>query len=690
MGFDNLFEIDITNSKVMNDEDTFQFGVSGINVRVREYAKHTGSTFVNVSGINIFSAISNETVAYKETIWDINESSIVVKYEQWDGADYLANITIDMNGTQDLAYNLSVDPASGVIGYVNVSIENLALTNVGHNMSYNDRLWLEYYIISPSTTASGDIWNFPGNTSLTTEGGTPTREESNATLSAAAKKLIAYKTIRAVSTAMPNNLTVTVVLNVTDDSEAQSGIAGIKFIDYLPEGTDFVLATRPYIRFYNSSQTTWFDWTQTVQYNITNLGLTTLPDGSIVTAYEYNNTDVDGWTLLNDDVLWLNYTFNVSNEGLYTLPTIFAAFDPDTGEEIRATAFDAIVVTLPAASIPLSISERDLELSQFITVEKPVMWEKRFTVYNPNIKSVAGDFKTEIFKDTMKVDIRYFDELGNAHNEEVKYEIIDGKRYVLWSSTLNALENRIYTITALTPPVIETHKGIFGDVEELDDGTVRITLDISLRNTAEEDYENVRLHLRTSYDKIESVKERDEDITYWGSGEETTIVEIEKFPRETLKTIRVVYVGSYPILIVTTNKNEYETGFPVGMTILVINGGEDVENPYFLTEVYDPKGNIVRSVYTEGESMEKLQKGEITQEFTIPKGSITGLYAANVRFREDYAILATGGTNFQIHGVSETFQTLAYILLIASTLVVLSFSYQRVKRIQTGSKRFKV
>lgn len=694
MDFDVIKEIDLTTDKQIDVAGDFQFGQAGINIKVTEYVQHTGQSSLNTSKINIISEVPFETTGSSETVWEINTTSITVFYENYD-AD--SNTTVDMNGTQDGAWNISVQPVgtpTDTDGWVNITINDLSATNVGVNMSVNDKLWLEYTVISPSTTASGDAWAFYGNSSLTTissSGGlaTPTREDNNGTLTSAEKKLVAYKTIRANSVSAPNNLTVTIVLNVTDGSDAGTGIEGIKFMDYIPRGTDFS-TSKVYARFYNGTSTTWYDWNQGAGANYTAYltGNATLSDGTFVDAYEYNNSlTTGGWTFMDGDTLWINYTFNVTDEGLYTLPTIFAAFDPVTGAEISARAFAAVVVALPKATLPLSISERDLELSQFISVEKPVSWRKDFVVYNPNLRSAPGEFSTAIFMDTLKVHVSYFDELGEVHIEAVKYEADETGRYITWKASLNPLETRNYIITALTPPVIETNKEVVGDVEELGGDTVKIKLDIFLRNTAEEDYKNVRLHLRTPYDKIEGVSEKGKSLNYWGSGEDTTIVEISEFAAGELKAIRVVYIGSYPIIIVKTDRDEYETGAPIGMSILVINGGEGVDKPYFQTEVYDPRGNMVRSIVTEGNSLKRLEKGELDQEFTIPTGAVTGLYAANVRFREDYAVLATGSANFQVRGVSETLQTLSYIVLIASTMVVLVFSYQRVRRIQVNAPK---
>jgi len=690
MDFDNIGEIDITTSKSI-DTGSDYVSSTVVPIKCMEYVQHSGSSALNASFIQILSVIPNFTTTGTATNWTINTSSINVTYMNSSNGNKETQLLL--NSSQNDAWNITIQPedAVGGNGLINITINNLNATGVPEQyLMQNDQIKLYYTITSSAGTSSGDVWQFGGNASVKTFSGTPIRELNNVTFTGGEKSLIAFKEVIARNPNQPNNISVLIYINVSD--VAGGGISGIYFADYVPAGTSFD-RTIPEFRFYNASEDTWYLWSVDTEYNLTNQSTSTLPDGVLVETWLYNATlpyssaTSPGWTLQDGDTLVVNYTVNVTDEGLYTLPTIISAFDPNTGESVGTTAFAAIVVSLPESMNALTISEKELELSQFVTINQPARWRKEFQVFNPNSRRVSGNFKTEIFRDTIDVSVSY-SRRGAEVPVPFSYETDGNKRYLSWESDIGAFETRDFTIRAYTPPVIETDKQIVGEVEKVDENTVRIVLDMFFKNTAGEDYDNVRIYMPTEVHKIESITEKGRNLDYWGSGN-TTVIEIKDFKAGELKAVRVVYLGSFPIVIVKTDRDEYETGMPVGMTVLIINGGRGVDKPYIETEVYSEFGDLVRTTVEQGRSLSPLEKDEHHQKFTIPHGSPTGSYLANIRFREDYAIIGTGSTSFFVRGVSRTMQGISYVILFSTTLFVLYFSGQRIKHLRDSTKRKK-
>ena len=170
-------------------------------------------------------------------------------------------------------------------------------------------------------------------------------------------------------------------------------------------------------------------------------------------------------------------------------------------------------------------------------------------------------------------------------------------------------------------------------------------------------------------------------------GEESSSIVIGDIAAEDIKTVTIIYKQSYPTVIITPRKEEYRAGRPVGLDILVINGGERVEYPYLEVEIYTPGMNVIVSDVKQLESMEPLKKTELTEEYFIPLSAPTGMYLASASFRENFATLATGtGRFFVTGGGSETAKAIEILIIL---IVLVGSGYLVYKRIKVVREELK-
>jgi hypothetical protein len=152
-----------------------------------------------------------------------------------------------------------------------------------------------------------------------------------------------------------------------------------------------------------------------------------------------------------------------------------------------------------------------------------------------------------------------------------------------------------------------------------------------------------------------------------------------------LKEIIIKYKQSYPKIIITPDKERYDTGAPVGLDILVIHGGDTLDYPYIETEVYTPDKELVYANIRQLGKLEPISKTNISETFKVPLGAASGKYIAEARLSSDMATLATGTGNFYVNGSEAGIASwISYIMLIMA-LGVLYFGVKRVRETSSDS-----
>jgi len=620
----------------------------------------------------------NTTSGSQRSPFDIDETSIIVSWYNTSSSSYQTLKT--GTGTTNGVTVTVTDPSGDNNGLVNVTIPDLSLTNIGKYLENGEKIKLFYEVSSPSNLQLGDIFNFTGNSTITTQSGTPETEDLPAqTMSTSGRQLIGYKDLWVPDPANPTLVNGSLVAQVFG-----SEITGIKFVDYVPLGTDFA-CSRASVTFCNSTDGSTWSCGVSEDYNVTDKGTITLSDGTKVHACEYTNGDKSGWTLSSGAAVKILYQINITQSGLYEIPMELAGFDPALGKRVFSTVYGVVRVTVPSPMIEPIIKQTDFLTARTITVGNPVAWVKEFDVYNPNQRWVESEFKIDVFEDTTDGFVSYLNKKGERIDEKVIFKKENGTTVMVWKTKLAPLETRNYDIRILTPPVLETDRDV-EVIKKLEYKMVELKMSIFLRSLAMEDYENVAINLPISRDNILSVKDGLGNSLSYTGGEGLTTILINKFPAKALKEINIRYKQSYPKIIITPDKERYSLNSTVTLDILVIHGGEEINNPYLETEVYTPEKNLVYSNIQDLGKLDPIDKTSISERFRVPIGAPTGTYLAESRLRSDLAILATGTGNFYIVGTTANYGNLLGYLTIFFAIILLYVSVKRFYIIKKQNK----
>ncbi|RLG13705.1 MAG: hypothetical protein DRN71_04345 [Candidatus Nanohalarchaeota archaeon] len=675
MQLPTLYEIDLIPTKETPDE----FTPSVINTKLLSYnvtAMHNGATSSEVESgkIQIYSSIPyTDTTNSGYANLTIGETTYKVYYINASGTYELDTTDPDLSLT--ITQSTQTSNGSIVLNIYDLSKVDLSGGGeLGLNLTPTDRIILSYDIWAyENSTGSGvsglddgEWYHFDGNQTLWTQSGTYITVQNSDLRLASQNSLGAWKQLISYDPASPELVNVTISLTVTGT------INNIKFADYVPTG---ITNTTPVTLTFDGSP-----WSEDIDYNRTNLGTTLTSDGLNVTIWEYTNVTPggDGWNFTNNNLL-LTYLMNISSAGVYVLPVQIAAFDPGVNQGISLTRYGAIRIIVPEKQLPLVINEdEELTLAKTIFIGKPPVFRKSVTIYNPNSRPTKSQFRTEIFKDTISTYVTYYNLYGESLKESPLVDIVDNCMYVYWETTLNPHESRTYEIRVLTPPVIEVDRDV-NVLEKLENKHVKLEAEIVLKNFAEEKYSNVRMIVPILSKNIYSIKDSlGSPLDYIGDSGATTIP-LPAFDKNSIQAIKITYKESYPTIIITPDRTRYDSGQVSGLEILVINGGEKIEDPYFEAEIYTEQLDMIYAdILKLGKSLDPLEKTTLFTKWKIPLNAPTGKYIANVRFREDFATISESSINFYVLGNrSSDRNNITLILLILAGAAIIYILYKR-------------
>ena len=647
----------------------------------------------NVSRIEIHSNVPlNTTTNLFHGVFDVSNATIYLGNGSYPCTDPKTDVSncLDITGRVLAAGGIRgtispVNDSTGQrIGLVFVRIPDINSV-IGYNMTNLDKIVLRYNIRSNESMVTGDGYNFTGNATFVSKSGTPyTANVSKPdTVQVGAKRLIGFKELIARDPFRPTLVNVTFEIRVETGTEpANDNITGIQWLDYIPLGAAGNV-TKVVVRRWNATgaQAGMNILEEGIGWNRTNKSTAILPDGTNVTIINYTDGGGGGFTLYNGDYINVTYTMNITQPGLYNLPTIIAAFDPRTGESLGTGFIGRIRVEVQAPLLPLQVEDEPLTVAKRAVVFKPVLWSKRFEVFNPNDRIATGKFETEVFVDTMEGFVSYIDFSGNKIDEGVSFEKRGDKKYMVWESRINPLESRIYDVTVLTPPVVEIDRDV-EVLEEVENKKVRIKLDVFLKNLAQETYQNVVLNVPIGFESIEKVTDSFGNIMAFTGGADSSSVTIPEIEGNGIKTASIIYKESFPAIIITPDKDSYALNSPVGLDVLIINGGEKLDHPAIEIEVYDPNYNLIFADIRELKTLNALEKTQIFQRFNLPAIAPDGFYIVIARFREGGEILTTFSGNFYVAGIGGGFVglgTIEFVIVVAIALVLLYFSFARLR-----------
>ena len=275
-------------------------------------------------------------------------------------------------------------------------------------------------------------------------------------------------------------------------------------------------------------------------------------------------------------------------------------------------------------------------------------------------------------------------DMGGAKVEEsLDIDTTDDGTEAFWDSKIYAMESRLYTISVTTPPVISIDKTT-EVVEKLDNKKVLVKTDIFLKNLATATYTNIKLNTGIGADNIVSVRDSfGTDLEFKGGEASSTII-IPEMEGEGLKTITIIYEQAYPTIIVNPKNDRYDSGTPGYLEILIINGGDKIDQAYLESEIYTQDMELIHLNIQTLAALEPLEKTELSETFMIPMSSPTGMYIANVKFKEDFTTLAATTGQFYVTGATSTgLRVIETLLLILVGGVLIFYLHKRVIKINT-------
>ncbi len=644
-------------------------GDSDEQINVTDRTWHTGSEDAKAEEVEIHSIVpgenhedepptENENHEAGDTFFEIDEDSFQAFYTPDDGQR--------TEITDEVTFEYTQPTEGGEDGHVNLTINDVSgLEEANDNLGPDDEIELSYSVRTNIVMEEGDGFDFGGQTTYVTESGTDyTREHEEETIVAAAKRLTGFKDLYAEDEQQPTVVSGDITVEVIDDQG--DGIDEIEVMDYIPKGVDFDENEVSI-----SGDVTSID----VEY----VGEVTLPDGTVADAYRYSD-DNGGWSLGNAESFTISYDFNITTPGSYEMPTTIAGFDPATGTELGTESRGFYRLRMPEPELDLVIDEGEMGMVTRPKVGDSVEWMLPVEVYNPNSRPSEETFEVEIPEDVNRAWVTYTYD-GETYTREGRITESGGENVFRWEDSVPALDTRRYEVRLLTPPVSEVDRSV-EVLEELPDEMVKIEMEINLRNFASTEYDEVLMNLPIPQDNIiEATDAFGEDIGYTGTEDTTTLI-IEDVPAKDLKTLVLTYKQPYPTIIVTPEQDIYEADGPVDLRVLVINGGEKIDNPKIELALYSPEMRTVFSEVKELDGLEPLEETEMTETYILDEHIPEGEYLAEVRFREDFATLATGTGKFYVEsafGPGGPITTILILLAIAGAVYV---SYKRIKSIR--------
>jgi len=668
-----LYEIDTLATKETADEFTpIVYGGKLLTYNATAYHIGDSDPQVKVGKLQIYSIIpcsdSSGTGAGKYANMTVTNYHVYYK-------NTTSTYELSTTGTVSVTTTNTTAASNGTIILDITDLSSATISGagtVGQNLTNGDYISLVYdietYENSSGSETSGvdntEWFHFEGNQTLYTQSGTYIVYNSSDLKQASQNSLNAYKELISEDPDNPYLLNVTIYLATTGE------INNVKLIDYIPTG----MSNHTPISMSGSYTT----------FNRTKLGTMITTDGFSMDAWEITNpAQNDGWDMTDGQHITFTYQLNLSTPGLYILPVQIAAFDPGVDNSISLTRYGMIKYVVPEKTVPLVIDEDDtLQLFKTVILGKPGVWRKSFIVYNPNSKPIASQFRTEVFKDTVKSYANYYDAYGKNIEESVDTDVTNDRKYIFWESTLKPFESRTYELRVLTPPAVEVDRDI-EVLEKLENKHVKLKADIVIKNFAEEPYTNVKLNLNIPKDNIFELTDAfGKDVSYTGDASTTTVT-IPRLGANTVLSLTTTYRQSYPTVIITPDRTRYDSGDIANLEILIINGGEIIENPSFETEIYTEDMDLVYAdIIRLEKSLEPLEKTELSTKFLLPMNAPTGQYIANIRFSEDMTTITDSTINFYVLGMKGDSSSSAKVLIIVIIGVVLIyFAYKRLVRV---------
>ena len=651
------------------------------DVELQYITQHTGHADLEVDTVDLWAVVPELTnLANDRGDFDMTLLDVQVWITDDDPA---------VGGTNFYLVNptgVSVTPTpitAGNDGTIHVVVNNIA-QNVdaayGDNLTMGNYTFINFTVVSTDQVQSGDAYNFTGNVTFTTLSGTPITEDYEPEeVIAAAQTLTGYTDIYPDDATTPEIQNVSSVIEVVTTG---SPITGIYFVTYVPNGSEIVNGLSGIQLYLDGALQV-----QNTDYTVTQSS-TVLPDGTHVWTYLFEEgSGGSTWTLGDGQKIEALYQLNITVSGYYVLPTIISAFDPDTGTSLGTTIYGNVNMEIPKTLSSLAITDQSLSLAKRAIVFKPGLWVKKFEVFNPNDVVVPTTFETEVFADAVQVYVSYIDNAGRVIDEVIQTNNIGNAQVVRWDTAMNPYETRIYEIKVLTPPITEVDRDV-EVLDQIDEDSVKIQLDVYLKNLGSHEYEVGILNIPIGFESILEVKDEFGNNLAFTGGRDSSTITIPDFEAYGLRTVTIIYRQVFPTVIATPDRDRYDPNSPVNLEILIINGPNPIQHPFLEVEVYTPTYQLVYADIIEIDSLDPMEQTELYDRFVIPAVADAGFYVTTIRFRDSSgSILSTYTGKFYVAGVGTGLSTINFAIIMIIGLALLFFAVRRLRDERRRTKK---
>ncbi len=651
-------------------------------ISVSDTARHIGHASLGAGSVEIAASLPWLSESGVENDWSPSN----VRVYHVNGTDQ-TDIT-----AQASIYTEAAGSTDGVV-FVNISDVSSVL---GGPMGQNEDIRLAFDVSGDSHGLNQD-YEFCQTSTMVTESGTPASSTSCETITipgvggyvppdeggggggggSVAPALFA-DIMRAEGEAFfiaDNQVRVRGLYRVYDTGS--KGVKDTRLLLYIPEYGRMDSSSLS-IRILDSSTGQWTEWIKGTDYNLEDNGMTVFGGGSY-REYEIIKASERG-TLEESLVLHDRDELEVEYESTVPVGTSFLV--------TRLNAYNYYEDSYMFEDIYVPVRREGKLQDPYVTegpwthdkiyTGRPVKWVKTLEVTNPNNASMEHVRSFDVFDDTMSA---YSVTQEGAREELALKE--SGSTYVDMLFRLGPGQTRSYALEAVTPPILETSRSV--EVMESSETEITFEVNITLRNFAGIDYDDVSLLFSTEPDRVVSVREEGKPLNHSTFDPFTTEVYLGDMDSGWERTITVVYSQVPPILMAAMESSSLTCAEKAEMKILLVPAQRESQS-YIEFEVVGPEPEL-RTINAQLIELRELWPWEEVEiPVTVDVSAFPdGRYYVQAVYKKSFGTIMAAQTDFTINCPERMLVTVSWLGFMGVAVAIIAFLLIRAwKRKRSG------
>jgi len=307
-----------------------------------------------------------------------------------------------------------------------------------------------------------------------------------------------------------------------------------------------------------------------------------------------------------------------------------------------------------------------------------VKWTKNITAVNPNQAPMRQRIEIPVFKDAVAAVLK-------RRSCADKNLSINLDASVSWRANFRMRETKQYQLEVYTPPVVESRKEI--NVLEANSSWLKLKLDTEVKNTALENYSDVRYPFPLDRSNILAVNGSQAVLDKSGNRSQILLGDFNSLQS---KPLSLVYRDQPPILITKLDRSNYSQQDKVNLTVFVVPSGKEGKG-YVEVEAFGPAETSTQLKKTKQKIQVRyadilrggISPGEyakFSREIDL-SGFSPGRYVIHTSFRGMITPLLSEKDVFYVRGKEiPTLRITIWFLLLTVALVVISYVLRKHRR----------